>query len=96
MTVTEPNPLTTASRRWQRPTAPEIFGVGDRSSVRIAVTLASHVFDGFVYAARPTDAPPRALTEALLAEGYREQAEEALWMAERSIAAQREALPDDK
>jgi hypothetical protein len=31
----------------------------------------------------------------LLAEGYREQADEALWFAEASLSAQAEALPED-
>lgn len=53
-------------------------------------------FEGNSYAVVPIVSKDVGPTAGLMAEGYREQADEALWFAESSLSVQAEALPAEE
>jgi hypothetical protein len=86
-----------SGKRTDLPSAPET-PARPSGDVPTRVQYYRQAFAGLIYLLRASEPKeePRVLRRVLMAEGYREQADEALWFAESSVAAQAETLPKDE
>jgi hypothetical protein len=95
MTMTHASEASGSGTIEDAPSRPRVASTG--TTHRVMFNYERHaMFSGARYklgAAQRSEMPDR-VRQLLLEEGYREQAEEALWIAETSIAAAVEELPE--
>ncbi len=99
MSVETPSTSATAEQVDAFGGRPRIFAASPRAAwARVDVHYRKAIpFDGRVISLRaafPTEDPQSIARHVLMAEGYREQADEALGFAESTLAAAVEVLPD--